>query len=83
LRLTYLGWGNIDGADPLVMGPVPTARPDLRGGSRIDAFAGLSYIFPAPHARLGLEVGKSLSQNLDGPQLGNDYSLQLGWQYSW
>lgn len=83
LRLSYSDWGNIEGSDPLIMGPVPTTRPDLRGGSRLDLFAGLSYAFTDSHARLGLEVGKTLYQDLDGPQLGNDFSAQIGLQYSW
>lgn len=84
LRLNYSNWGNISGSDPQIAGlPVPTARENLRGGERIDAFAGLSYTFPNTHTRLGLEIGKTLWQDLDGPQLGTDYTVQVGLQLSW
>lgn len=84
LRLTYSNWENITGSDSQIsILPVPTARENLRGGERIDLYAGLSYAFPQTRARLGLEVGKTLWQDLDGPQLGNDFTVQLGLQYSW
>ncbi|MGC6425743.1 MAG: hypothetical protein ACON5H_01960 [Akkermansiaceae bacterium] len=84
LRLTYSNWGDISGRDSqIAMLPVPTARENLRSGERIDIYAGLSYAFPQTHARLGLEGGKTVWQELDGPQLGNDYTVQLGLTYSW
>jgi hypothetical protein len=63
--------------------PVPTARENLRGGERLDLIAGLSYAFEELNTRLALEVGKSVWQDLKGPQLGSDYTIQLGLQYSW
>ncbi|MDB4618162.1 hypothetical protein OAG53_00650, partial [Akkermansiaceae bacterium] len=84
LRVSYANWGNITGSDSqITMLPVPTARENLRGGERLDLIAGLSYAFSETHARLGLEFGKTLWQDLNGPQLGNDFSVQLGLQYSW
>ncbi len=32
--------------------------------------------------RLAIEVGLPLYQDLDGPQLKNDYSFTIGWQLS-
>lgn len=84
LRITYSNWGDISGTDDQITNlPVPTARESLCGGERIDAFAGVSYAFPQAQARLGLEVGKTIWQNLDGPQLGTDFTVQLGLSYSW
>jgi len=65
---------------------VPTARPDLRAGRRVDALIGLD-IQPFDDKllnghRLALEFGVPLYQHLDGPQLESDYRLTLGWQYS-
>jgi len=84
VRASYSHWGNIEGKDPLItMLPVPTARENLRGGERLDLIAGLSYAFEESNTRLALEVGKSVWQDLKGPQLGSDYTIQLGLQYSW
>ncbi len=85
LRLSGKNWGDIDGRDPLIGGPVPTADPTLRGGKRIDAFAGLNYYCqsgPLKGHRLALEAGTPIYQNLDGPQLGMDWMVILGWQKS-
>ncbi|MEM9280978.1 MAG: transporter [Verrucomicrobiota bacterium] len=83
LRLTGKSWGDIDGRDPLIRGPVPTANPDLRGGERIDVFAGINYycqqgVFKGH--RLAVEAGLPVYQDLDGPQLGMDWMITLGWQ---
>ncbi|MEM7697693.1 MAG: transporter [Verrucomicrobiota bacterium] len=86
LRLAYRNWGNIDGQDPRISGPVPTARPDLRGGQRIDAFYGVNYLATdgaLSGFRVAAEVGRELWQDLDGPQLGMDWMFILGVQKSW
>jgi len=89
LRLDGRTWKDIDGADEDLPAPgagvVPTAEPDLRGGSRIDALLGLNFHgrggSVAGH-RLAFEVGVPVYQNLDGPQLETDWSFTLGWQFS-
>tara|TARA_R110002096_G_scaffold15071_13_gene53199 strand:+ start:3928 stop:4992 length:1065 start_codon:yes stop_codon:yes gene_type:complete len=83
LRLSGTSWGDVDGRDPRIGGPVPTANPGLRGGERIDVFGGINYycqggIF-AGH-RLAVEAGLPLYQDLDGPQLGMDWMVTVGWQ---
>lgn len=83
-RLSYANWGDIDGADPR-LNPmmVPTARPDLRGGSETTALVGLNYEFGGGVGhRLALEYGQVIDRDLDGPQLGNDDMLTLGWQWA-
>lgn len=86
LRVSATGWGDIDGRDARIAGPVPTARPDLRGGERIDLFYGINYLFcngPLKGHRLAVEAGAPLYQDLDGPQLGMDWMFTAGWQKSW
>ncbi len=83
LRIAGTSWGDVDGRDPLIRGPVPTADPALRGGERIDAFGGINYycqngMFKGH--RLALEAGTPIYQDLDGPQLGMDWMITLGWQ---
>jgi hypothetical protein len=45
-RIEGTTWDDIEGADPRLPGPgalvVPTARPDLRGGSRVDVGVGVN-----------------------------------------
>lgn len=83
LRVKFSTWGDIDGNDPLIMGPVPTTRTDLRGGSKLDLSAGVNFFEIDNGLRAGLEVGKTLWQDLDGPQLASDYWVSLGLQFAW
>jgi hypothetical protein len=80
VRLDWNWWGNIDGADP-ELNPmvVPTADPDLRAGSRLDALLGLNFV----HGGLSLAVegGVPVYQDLDGPQLETDWLLALRLQW--
>lgn len=83
-RASYKIWDNIEGADPN-LNPlvVPTARTDLRGGERIDLFGGVNYDFHQGllrSTRLAVEAGGSVWQDLDGPQLGMDWSITTGLQ---
>ena len=87
LRLDGQTWGNIEGADPdLNPMMVPTADPDLRGGTRLDLLAGLDYMFHSgalAGSRLAIEGGLPIYQDLDGPQLETDLILTAGWQFMW
>lgn len=83
LRATFSKWGNISGADPLIAGPVPTTRTDLRGGSKFDLSLGVNFFETSSGVRAAAEIGKTLWQDLDGPQLGSDYWVTLGLQYGW
>jgi hypothetical protein len=93
LRVNFSHWENINGADPSIrttvpMGGragdplIPTADPDLRGGSRIDVSAGANIQIPHTGARLALEVGAPVYQDLDGPQLGVEWFMTAGIQYA-
>ena len=83
-RLDYSDWDDIDGADPdLNPMMVPTARTDLRGGSRLDAGLGANlYIRDGILAgnRIALEFQVPVHQDLDGPQLETDLIWTLGLQ---
>ena len=59
---------------------MPTANPNLRGGERLEAMAGMNLLLGGH--RLGVEVSLPLFRNLDGPQLESDYALHFGWQYA-
>jgi hypothetical protein len=58
--------------------PAPITNPDLFGGTKIGARAGISWQI-SDHYRLAVEVGKPLYQNLNGPQTREDWrsSLQI------
>ncbi len=80
--IQYINQNNIKGAD-IALNPmlVPTADPELRAGHFWDLSLGLNYNLHTGH-RLALEATKTIHQKLDGPQLGRDWSLVLGWQYA-
>lgn len=80
--VSYTNQKDIKGADS-ALNPmmVATADPKLRGGYFWDLSLGLNYNLHNGH-RLGLEIGKTVHQDLDGPQLGRDWELTLGWQYA-
>ena len=58
--------------------PAPITNPDLFGGTKIAARAGVSWQI-SEHYRLAIELGKPLYQNLNGPQTREDWrsSLQI------
>lgn len=76
--------GNIEGSDP-ALNPmmIPTARTDLRGGTRVDVPLGFNWYFTGDFLhdhRLAIELSLPVYQDLDGPQLETDWILTLGWQ---
>jgi hypothetical protein len=91
-RLKSLTWGNYEGRDqriptlplPTVFG-VPTADPNRRGGTRLDALMGVNYYFRSGWLkghRVSVEGGLPIYQNLDGPQLETDWIMSVGWEYA-
>jgi len=85
-RLKALDWDNINGTDDKLMlmpSMVPTADPDLRGGTRVDALVGINFVPPGlTSLRLAAEAGLPVYQKLDGPQLETDLTFTLGAQYT-
>jgi len=85
-RLKALDWDNIDGSDnTLTLSPaaVPTADPNLRAGTRVDALFGVNYVPRGlTSLRVAAEAGVPVYQKLDGPQLETDLVFTLGAQYT-
>ena len=84
LRLDGETWEDYDGADaslnPMM---IPTADPDLRGGTRLDFGLGVNLYLPEsliPEGRFAAEFEFPLYQSLDGPQLETDWQLTVGVQ---
>jgi hypothetical protein len=85
VRLQYDSAGNIDGIDPMIMGPVQTADPDNYGGDTLSLLLGFNLIGQdgalAGH-RLAVEAGLPLRRDLNGPQMETDWTATVGWQYA-
>jgi hypothetical protein len=79
-RLDYLNWQKIDGQDPNINPMMaPTSDPEATGGQRLDLLLGLTGVFDGH--RIGLEVGKPIYQDLNGPQMETDLIYSLGYQF--
>jgi hypothetical protein len=76
-------WANIFGADPrLNQLLVPTNRPDLQGGRRLDVLFGMNLYVPGDylHAQwFSVEGGLPAYQSLFGPQLETDWTINAGY----
>jgi len=70
--------GKIDGKDPQIFGGMQGASPANYGGERVDLFGGIEiagHEFGLGHTRLAIEAGAPLYQNLNGPQIGENWQL--------
>lgn len=77
-RLAASTQDQIHGADPNIRGIFQGTYPEFYGGDRIEAFLGLNgrmKLGDGTIARLGVEAGVPLYQDLNGPQLQRDWSL--------
>lgn len=89
LRLGAKSWkgisGNTDKSINTAMMPnmSSAADPNNHGGTRIDAGLGLNLWHPTSGFRVAAEFAVPFYQNLNGPQLGQDWTLTLGTQYAW
>lgn len=86
-RANFRAWSGVDGTqtnglDALNPNLSSPADPNSTGGSRVDLYLGLNYIH-CSGVRLAGEIGKSVYQDLQGTQLGNDWSANFGIQYAW
>ncbi len=87
MRLDWQQWFDISGRDSrldMMVPVVPTADTDLRAGRRLDLGPGLSVQVPGQAfdgLRLAFEMLFPVYQNLDGPQLGSQWTLVVGTQY--
>lgn len=60
----------------------PSSNDKARGGFRLDLSPGVTLVIPKlNHQRLSFEFVLPLYHDLDGPQLGREWSLKAGWQW--
>ncbi|MFT5906099.1 MAG: hypothetical protein ACI9E1_001704 [Cryomorphaceae bacterium] len=86
-RINAKVWSGIDGTqanglhtlNPVLSSP---ADPASSGGTKLDAYMGVNYVSVCG-VRAALEVGKTFWQDLEGTQLGSDWSLNVGLQFAW
>ncbi len=86
MRFLLERMGAIEGRDPMIAGPVPTADPANYGGGRITGYLGVNVAGQSGvlrEHRLALEFGRPFIQDLNGPQMPRDWELIIGWQRSW
>ncbi len=78
MRLSAQSWGSINGEHDEIMNPMMSTLTDTAnsGGQKVDAFIGAAYQFSA--FTVSAEFGQTLWQDLEGTQLGYDWSLNLG-----
>ena len=82
LRLLYEDWDTISGEDDELNAMMtPTADADLQGGNLLSAGVGANVTLPQGH-RVAVEYSKELEQDLDGPQMAQDDTLTLAWQFA-
>jgi hypothetical protein len=68
------------GLDPIVS---PAENGKARGGTRFLLGPGLAFAIPGFEGhRLAIEAAIPIHQDLDGPQLEQDWSLTTGWQWA-
>ena len=80
VRLQHVERDSIEGQDPQIRGPVQTADPDRYGHSRTEIGFSLNWHIPDSAHRLAAEVLVPVREDLDGPQMQNDWTLVVGWQ---
>jgi hypothetical protein len=87
-RTRYQSWGGFEGADPS-LDPFldPGNDAPFLGGRRVDVMMGVNVLLPEDSSlaghRVSLEWIFPVHQRYDGPQLGADWGITLGWQASY
>lgn len=84
-RVAVNWWSNYGGDERRPPPPptIPTARPDLRGGTAVALLGGINLYLPLGplgRHRFAIEAGGPVEQWLDGPQLETDWRVVVGWQ---
>jgi hypothetical protein len=86
VRMEGRVWENISGRDS-AYGDVPKsaeASPNLQAGERVNALVGLNLYAGKgvlQGNRITVEAGVPIYQHLRGPQLGLDWTINVGWTY--
>jgi hypothetical protein len=68
----------IEGKDPQIFGGMQGAYPGWYGGERVDLFGGIEvagHQFGLGRTKLAIEAGFPVYQNLNGPQIGENWQL--------
>ena len=84
VAVQYSRWGNVEGFD-MELDPFenPANNTLAQAGTRVQLPVGVNFVMPdgrfAGH-RFGLQFLFPVHQDLDGPQLMQDWSLVAGWQ---
>ena len=77
-RLSESVQNQIHGADPAITGLMEGTNPNFSGGKHTDVLAGVEVAggpFGFKNKHLSLEAGKTVAQDLNGPQLGRDWMI--------
>lgn len=84
LRMDWEKRNNIRVRDPLPNAAImdPSDNPKARGGTLLTIRPGLTLEIPQlRNQRVAVEFGIPFHQELDGPQLEQDWSIKAGWQW--
>ena len=68
----------IQGSDPEIFGGMQGAYPGWYGGERLDLFGGIEvagHEFGLGHTKFAIEAGAPVWQDLNGPQIGENWQL--------
>src|SRR4029077_4627295 len=86
VRLDWHAWDTIHGADPQLD---PTRNPAFdatkQSGDRLDFLAGLNFYVPngwLKGNRFSIEGGVPVYQYITGPNLGVNWMITVGWNYT-
>jgi hypothetical protein len=78
IRIAESIQGRIRGSDPMISGLMEGTNPNFYGGNHTDLLGGVEiaggpFGYKKQHA--AFEVGKTITQNLNGPQLGHSWTF--------
>ena len=77
-RISGAVQGKIEGMDPKIMGVMQGAYPAYYGGESVDVFGGIEiagHEFGLGNTRFAIEAGLPVYQDLNGPQIGQDWQV--------
>ncbi len=83
LSLSAISAQDIHGQDALIDKPVQTAQPAFYGGERVNLGIGVNWLGTQGVLlghRLALEISGPAYEDLNGPQMAQDWNLMLGYQ---
>jgi hypothetical protein len=83
-RLSYTDQDKIKGRDSNIAAPVPTADPNNYGGQSTDLGLFANFIPQSTDFKghvFGIEASRPLHQDLNGPQMKQDYAMSLRWSF--